>query len=193
MNWKIKFNSPVVLIICGLCVLSYLLNSFIVEVNDQISLIPIFGWKEIPRMFSYIFAHGSGDHIVGNLSLFLIVAPILEEKYGPKRFILMIIATSLITAILHILFFNSALIGLSGIVFMSIIMVSFTNVKQGEIPITLILVMILFLGKEVASSFSEDNISQFAHIIGGILGTAFGFIIQPKTKSVDPDKNSIGL
>ena len=43
---------------------------------------------------------------------------------------------------------------------------------------TFILVVILFLGKEVIEALGDDNISQFAHIIGGILGGVFGFFLE---------------
>ncbi|MEL6194553.1 MAG: hypothetical protein AAFR66_21015, partial [Bacteroidota bacterium] len=38
-------------------------------------------------------------------------------------------------------------------------------------------IVILFLGKEVYQSVSTDDVSQFAHIIGGICGGIFGFIL----------------
>jgi membrane associated rhomboid family serine protease len=99
----------------------------------------------------------------------------VEEKYGSKRLLIMILLTALVTGILNILFFNTGLLGASGIVFMLILLSSFTNVRNGEIPITFILVAFLFLGKEVLESIQNDNISQFAHIIGGICGSIFGF------------------
>ncbi|HJW29514.1 MAG TPA: rhomboid family intramembrane serine protease, partial [Saprospiraceae bacterium] len=68
----------------------------------------------------------------------------------------------------------------SGIVFMLILLVSFTNSKSGEIPVTFILVALLFIGKEVLASLQNDQISQFAHIIGGMCGSIFGFINRPK-------------
>ena len=69
--------------------------------------------------------------------------------------------------------------GASGIVFMFILLVSFTNSKSGEVPITFILIAILFIGKEVMQSLQNDQISQFAHIIGGVLGSFFGFASRP--------------
>ena len=70
--------------------------------------------------------------------------------------------------------------GASGIVFMFILLVSFTNSKSGEIPITFILIAILFIGKEIIQSLPNDQVSQFAHIIGGLCGSVFGFINRPK-------------
>ena len=48
----------------------------------------------------------------------------------------MILVTALITGILNIIFFDTGLIGASGIVFIFLLLVCFTNVNSGEIPIT---------------------------------------------------------
>jgi len=42
-----------------------------------------------------------------------------------------------------------------------------------------ILIAVLFIGKEVIQSFASDQISQFAHIIGGICGSIFGYFLRP--------------
>ena len=70
--------------------------------------------------------------------------------------------------------------GASGIVFMMIILGSFTNIQSGQIPITFILVILIYLSKEVVSAFETDSISQFAHIVGGILGSLFGFALNKR-------------
>ena len=88
----------------------------------------------------------------------------------------MIFFTALITGILNITLFSTGLMGASGIVFMLILLVSFTNSNEGEIPITFILVAVLFIGKEIIQSMNADNISQFAHIMGGACGSMFGFL-----------------
>lgn len=127
-------------------------------------------------LITHVIGHSSIDHLLGNMTFILLVGPIVEEKYGSRRTLIMVVLTALITGILNILFFDTGLLGASGIVFMLILLVSFTNVKSGEIPITFILVALLFVGKEIWQSIGEDSISQFAHIIGGVCGSIFGFI-----------------
>jgi uncharacterized membrane protein YdcZ (DUF606 family) len=56
-----------------------------------------------------------------------------------------------------------------------ILLASFTNFSKGEIPLTFILVLILYLGRELFNSFSSNNVSEFAHIAGGFCGSLFGF------------------
>ncbi len=130
------------------------------------------------RLFSHALGHANWNHLFGNLSLILILGPILEEKYGTLTLALMSFITALVTGILNVAFMKNGLCGASGIVFMMILLSSFTNMKAKTIPVTFILVVILFLGKEIMNSFEENNVSQFAHILGGVLGGVFGFFIH---------------
>jgi rhomboid protease GluP len=59
---------------------------------------------------------------------------------------------------------------------MMILLVSFANIGQGEIPLTFILIVILYLAREFISAFQNDYVSQFAHIVGGLTGSLFGFL-----------------
>ena len=53
--------------------------------------------------------------------------------------------------------------------------------KNGGIPITFILVGVLYLSQQVYSIlFIQDNVANFMHIIGGVCGTAFGFAVRKK-------------
>jgi len=74
------------------------------------------------------------------------------------------------------LFFpGTALLGASGIVFMMIVMSSLAGMKNGCIPLTLILVLILYIGGEIIDGVTlRDNISQITHIVGGICGAILG-------------------
>lgn len=191
---KITFNSPAILGFSFLCVVVYVLTAFIGIGNNLFILPPTFdfyNYTSYLKLFSYVFGHAttdlngdiSADHIIGNLSFILLLGPIIEEKYGTKHTIIILITTALVTAICNILFFNSGLMGASGIVFALIVLSSLVNFKNKEIPITFILVVIIYIGREVISSFDQDNVSQFAHIIGGIIGAFFGFKFQKKKKT----------
>ena len=63
---------------------------------------------------------------------------------------------------------------------MFIILASITNLEKGTIPLTFILVVVLYLGGEIVHSFSNDDISQLTHILGGIIGSFFGFYLNKK-------------
>ena len=183
---KITFNSPVILGFSFLSVVIFVLTEYLNVGTDLFTLAPTFkfsDWTYYPRLFSYVLGHANADHIIGNLSFILLLGPIIEEKYGSRHTLIIILSTALITAIFHILFFANGLLGASGIVFCFIILVSLVNFKNNEIPITFILVAIIFVGKEVLYIFNDDNVSQFAHIIGGCIGAFFGFRLKSKGKS----------
>ena len=177
---KISYNSPVVLSFSILASAVFLMQYMTSSIG--------YGWFHLPghfqhaniisyfQLFSYPLGHASTEHLIGNLSFILLLGPVLEEKYGSKKLLMMIMSTTLITAILHILFFSASLLGASGVVFLFIMLISFTNASDGTIPLSFILIFLLFVGKEVINSFAQDNVSQFAHIIGGICGSMFGYL-----------------
>lgn len=184
MALRIRFNSPVILTFSIIAAAIFFINKGMNGAFDSILILsPHFNTSVVSdyiSLFTYMMGHASIEHLLGNLSFILLIGPIIEEKYGSGNTLFMILITALITGILNILFFSSGLLGASGIVFMLIILVSFTNVDDGSIPLTFILILLLFVGKEVLNSFEENNISEFAHIAGGVIGSLFGFIMKRK-------------
>lgn len=177
MTFKVKFNSPAVLSIALLCAIFFLANWVSGHVlNRWLALSPHWSLAFIPNALTYTLAHANFEHLMGNLAIFLLIGPGLEQRYGLRNYLLMTLACVVVTALIHVLLFDVYLLGLSGVVFMNIVLASFTNVRRGEIPLTFIIVLILFVGREVVDAFREDQVSQFAHILGGLVGGLFGIL-----------------
>lgn len=176
---KFEYNSPVILTYAFICVAVFIAD-FVTGgrlCKDWFTTYPDagLGFKQAARAVLYIFGHASLSHLTGNMTLFLLVGPIVEEKYGSDKLVAMIFSTGIITAVINGLFFHAGMIGASGIVFMLIILCSFAGGSEGRIPITLVLVFVIYVGGEVASGiFSSDNISHFGHIAGGVCGLGWG-------------------
>ena len=134
------------------------------------------------RLFGHVLGHAGWDHFIGNMLLFLVIAPPLEERYGSRTLLSGILMTALVSGILqYVLFPSSALLGASGIVFMLIMLSSLAGSRNGGIPITLILVGALYLSQQVYDIlFVQDNVANFMHIVGGACGTVFGFAVRRK-------------
>lgn len=180
MPLPIKYNSPVVLTFALVCTAVFFVNK---SLGDALLPYVVVGtsieWSHplsILTLFTHVIGHASIEHLLGNMTFILLVGPIIEEKYGSGKTLVMILFTALVTGLLNITMFDTGLLGASGIVFMFILLVSFTNTTGGQIPLTFILVALLFLGKEVIASINTDQVSQFAHIIGGVCGSIFGFV-----------------
>jgi GlpG protein len=53
--------------------------------------------------------------------------------------------------------------------------------REGEIPLTFILVACIFIGQQVYEGIVvSDNISNTAHIIGGLVGSVAGYFLNRK-------------
>ena len=136
------------------------------------------------RLFTHVLGHIDLAHLIGNMTLFLLLGPALEEKYGASRLLIVILAAALITGIIHNLFFPSMLLGASGVVFAMILLTSFTGFREGEIPVTFILVALLYLGQQVWEGITvRDSISNLSHILGGLVGSGAGWLLNKKPRN----------
>ncbi len=183
---KIEFNSPVVV---WFSVLSFLVLLFGFA-TDHESTTQFFTCYKTEtsdpmmwvRMVSYVFGHADMSHYVENFFLIILLGPMLEEKYGSKALLIMMLLTAFAGGIVNVLIATSALRGASGIVFMFIVLCSFTSVQSGKIPLTMVLVVVIYIGKEIVNGMiSVDNVSQLTHILGGMCGIAFGLYYNQKT------------
>lgn len=183
---KISYNSPVVLTFSIFAFLVLLIDSqsvFPGIVSNYFTVGSSFDYtvpKDYWLMFSHILGHSSWEHFLSNFTFILLLGPILEEKYGSKCLFGMIMVTALVTGCVNVLFMSTGLMGASGVVFMFIVLSSITDAKEKTIPMTFILVVIIFMGKEIADICNNDNISHLAHLIGGGVGTVLGFFFMRK-------------
>ncbi len=190
MKLKVKYNSPVVLTFAIICAITLAVNAITGGASNRLLFVVHRGSLLDPltyvRLFTHVLGHADLNHYVSNMMLFLLLGPMLEEKYGSLDTVLVIAITALTTGLVFVLLNpTGGLLGASGIVFAFIVLASMTSFRAGEIPLTLILVVIMYIGREVASGLSGwDNISQLAHIVGGFTGAACGYMAMVgKTKS----------
>ena len=180
----IRFNAPVILSFALLSLLALVLGTL---TNDATTYRFFSVYRSslsdpltYVRFFGHVLGHAGYEHYMGNMLLLLLVGPGIEEKYGHKTMALCITITALVTGLVQFIFFpTTVLLGASGVVFMMIVLSSFTEMGKEGIPITLILVVIFYLGGELMDGLTtSDNVSQLTHIVGGLCGLVFGFSIK---------------
>lgn len=185
---RITFNSPVVLCFVIICFLATLLNYLTGGKSNQVVFMTyhssLFSPLTYVRLFTHVFGHEGWQHFIGNMAYVLLLGPMLEEKHGALKMTEVIVVTALVTGVVNYVFFwNTALCGASGVVFAFILMSSFTSFREGEIPITFILVTVIYLGQQIYEGIVlQDNISNMAHILGGVVGGILGFSLNKKSK-----------
>lgn len=184
---RLTWNAPVTLAVVGTSTAVMVATAIVGPWFTQwfFVLDPGRGWFNplgLLTMLTYAFGHGSWEHLASNMTFLLLLGPLLEEKYGSKDLAIMMAITTVAIAVVNNVFFSTGLLGASGLVFLLIVLSSFTNLRQGAIPVTAVMVAILFLGKEFLAGFASDGISQMAHIMGGVCGLAFGLLATDSSK-----------
>lgn len=183
-NFKITFNSPIILGFVCISFAVMLLNYITMGKSNELLFMTYRSSLTSPltyiRLFTHVLGHSGWSHYIGNMAYILLLGPMLEEKYGWKNILLVIVVTAVVTGIINNLFFpNVALCGASGVVFAFILLTSFTGFKEGEIPLTFILVAVIFIGQQIYEGIAiQDNVSNLSHILGGIIGAVFGYFLN---------------
>jgi len=186
-KFKITWNSPVVLTFVAICLVATVLGYITGGKSTQLFFMTYHSSLKSPmtylRFITHIFGHAGWEHFVGNMSYILLLGPMLEEKYKSKELLEVIAITAIVTSLINYIFFpNIALCGASGVVFAFILLSSFTSFKEGEIPLTVILVAVFFIGQQIIQGILVvDNVSNLAHIIGGVIGGLSGYVLNRKT------------
>ena len=185
---RISFNAPATLTFAALCVIARLIS--ILTKDDATRLLfsvyraPLSDPLTWVRCVTHVLGHAGWDHLLNNMMFILLLGPMIEERYGSKKTVLVILVTAVVTGTINMAFFPRVmLLGASGVVFAFILLSSVTVREDNTIPVTFILVALLYLGEQVYQGiFQKDNISQMTHIAGGAVGSILGFILSKKQK-----------
>lgn len=195
-NLRITYNAPVTLTFALVSALILLIDTLFLNNN----LIPAiftapsnstFHFNQpldYFRLILHIFGHSDWNHLISNMAFILLLGPMLEERYGSRILSLMMIVTSLVTGVLNACFSTFPMVGSSDIAFMMILLASFTSLSKNEIPLSFILILILYIGREIVTHQQKDNIAIIAHIAGGLCGSLFAFLATPKQKATSTVK-----
>lgn len=184
---KLHYNSPVMLTFAIISLVVLLADSLTSGwANTKLFSVyrsPLTELFTYPRFFLHVLGHANYQHYIGNMLLLLVIGPPLEEKYGSKNMLFAFLITAFVCGLVQWIFFpGMGVLGASGLVFMMIVLSSLSGMRKDSIPVTLIFVLVFYLGKEIIDGlFTNDNISQLTHIIGGACGAFIGLAIFRRT------------
>lgn len=179
---KFDYNSVVILTYLFICLGAWFLN---VITRGKTNKWFFESYRSSPfnpltyvRMFTHCIGHKDWDHFVSNFLYILLVGPMIEEKYGSMNLIIMFLITSFVIALFNIIFTNYTILGASGNVYMLIVLSSFSNISEGKIPLTVLLICIFYVMGEVKKSILENKSKVYhdGHLIGAVCGLIFGII-----------------
>ncbi|MBP5678736.1 MAG: rhomboid family intramembrane serine protease [Bacilli bacterium] len=177
---QFDYNSKVILTYLFICLGAWFLN---IITRGKTNKLFFESYRSSPlnpltyiRMFTHCIGHKDFDHFISNFLYILLVGPMIEEKYGSINLIIMFALTSLVIALYNIIFTNNTILGASGNVYMLIVLSSFTNISEGKIPLTVLLILIFYVVGEIKRSLLEQNKKVYhdGHLIGALCGLLLG-------------------
>lgn len=180
-NIQFDYNSPVIITYLVLSLIAWFLNTITRGRTNKLFFSSYRSSLLNPltyvRWITHSIGHKDIDHLIHNFLFILLIGPMVEEKYGSLNLIIMLVITSIVIALFNSIFNNYMILGASGNVYMLIVLSSFSNITEGKIPLTLILILIFYITSEVQKSLIEGNkrVYHDGHLIGALCGIVFGF------------------
>ena len=181
MTINFDYNSPVIISYLIISVIAWLLNIITNKKSNKLLFMSyrssIFNPLTYIRLFTHSIGHVDLSHLIHNFLFILLIGPMIEEKYGSINLLIMLLITSLVIGLFNTIFSNYSITGASGNVYMLIVLSSFSNISEGKIPITLVLILIFYIISEFKDRLIEGNKKTYhtGHLLGALCGIGFGF------------------
>lgn len=181
LNIEFDYNSKVILtylfLSLGACFLNFITRGKSNKLLFTSYRSSIFNPLTYVRLVTHSIGHKDLDHLIHNFLFILLVGPMIEEKYGSINLIVMLVITSIVIGLFNTIISNYVITGASGNVYMLIVLSSFSNITEGKIPLTLILILLFYVVSELKDSIVEGNKKVYhgGHLIGALCGIIFGF------------------
>jgi len=147
------------------------------------------------RLVTSMFLHGGAAHLFFNMYVLLMFGPLVEQRIGPKRFLMIYftagIAAGLLSAILYPLIFGTPFIalGASGAIMgiIGVIIVLIPNLKIllfFAIPMQLRYAAFIIAALDIFGIFYQPGVANIAHLIGLVCGLFYAMSLKKKSKKV---------
>ena len=181
MTINFDYNSPVIISYLIISIIAWLLNCITGGKSNKLLFTSYRSSPFNPLTYIRLFTHSIGhidlSHLIHNFLFILLIGPMIEEKYGSINLLVMLLITSLVIGLFNTIFSNYSITGASGNVYMLIVLSSFSNISEGKIPITLVLILIFYVISEFKDRLIEGNKKTYhtGHLLGALCGIAFGF------------------
>lgn len=122
------------------------------------------------NFFTASFMHASRSHYTGNIMLFLLLSPLVEEKYGKINYLCAWFFTTIVEYSFHTYILHVNAIGISVWIFALMCM------NIGRLKITGIILIGIYSIQEISGMFDNDTVSHAGHMLGIVTGSLYAFI-----------------
>ncbi|MBI2652993.1 rhomboid family intramembrane serine protease [Candidatus Woesearchaeota archaeon] len=140
-------------------------------------------------LLTSMFLHGGVNHILFNMYALFIFGPMLEQRIGAKRFLLVYILSGVIAAFFSSFFYKFAL-GASGAIMgmigaLIILMPDLGLLLFFVIPMPLWVAGIIYALMDLFGIFFPSGVGNIAHLVGMGIGLIYGLYLKKEKRKFD--------
>jgi hypothetical protein len=165
-----------------LCVIIFILQNIYPDLTDQFALDSAYIFSRPWTIITYIFLHGSFEHLFYNMFALALFGAVLEQVVGGRKFLMIFFASGIIAGIGSVIFYTSS-IGASGAIFgvmgaLAMLRPRMT-VYAGFVPLPMALAVVFWAAGDLLGLFSTtDLIAHGAHLFGLVFGLIYGMVLR---------------
>ncbi len=134
-------------------------------------------------LITYMFLHGSLQHIFYNMFALVMFGIVLESIVGTRKFLIIYFLTGIASGMVGMIFYNS-IIGASGAIFgiigcLTVLRPKMTVLAFG-VPMPIVMASALWMFIDIIGVIYPDHIAHMGHISGFIFGSLIGMYLRSK-------------
>ncbi|MCR5699512.1 MAG: rhomboid family intramembrane serine protease [Treponemataceae bacterium] len=184
-GFSVSFDSPVALILVILLVVMAVVERLVPSIAwlfvcpCRAGNAAAFNYAHVAdyfRILLYPFGFSSWNQLTANLVFILLLFPKIESVFGKLFSSLLVLITVLFAGVICVCFSNSVIYGTSGIVCMLLILAIFISADKRQIPLSYILLAVIYFAREIVSIIDTNTIEVFCHFAGSLAGSLVGIL-----------------
>lgn len=180
LDLTLKYNAPVSLTLALLSLLALALG----ELTDGWATQNLFSFYKsaltdyltYPRAIFHVLGNTDLTVCTSNIILLLVIGPAAEERFGSVKVLTAVLLTAIAGAlVVWFVYPEASIMGARSLLFMMMILAGFASARSGSVPITLVLILLLFIGREVVETLSAGmSLQTLTDIAAGAVGLLLG-------------------
>ena len=184
-GFSVSFDSPVGLVLVILLVVMAIIERLVPSI-DWLFVCPCkagnsaaFDYRNVAdyfRILLYPFGFSSWNQLTANLVFILLLFPKIESVFGKLFSSMLVLITVAFAGVICVCFSNSVIYGTSGIVCMLLILAIFISADKRQIPLSYILLAVIYFAREIVSIIDTNTIEVFCHFSGSLAGSLVGIL-----------------
>jgi membrane associated rhomboid family serine protease len=170
------------------CIVVFLISIiFPAFVYNYLALNPDYVMQRPWTLITYMFVHANFNHIFWNMLFLFFFGMELERRVGENKFLQIYILSGIVAALGQMMISSGSMVGASGALFgvmgcLAIIAPEIRILLFFVIPMSIRGAVVLFALIDFLTLGSADNIAHMAHIVGLLVGLAYGQAMRRSPK-----------